>query len=56
MIGGASLEMRYIGEYDFKDDFVFESSKLDARAYAWVQEGGPNLWEIRHYLRPIGGD
>jgi hypothetical protein len=48
--------MRYIGAYDFKDDFVFDSTKLDGRAYDWVQEGGPNLWEIRYYLRPIGGD
>ncbi len=48
--------MRYVGACNFKDDVSFEMSKLDARAYAWMQEGGPNLWEMRHYLRPVGRD
>ena len=48
--------MRYVGAYNFKDDICFDISQLDARIYAWVREGGPNLWEMRHYLRPVGGD
>jgi hypothetical protein len=48
--------MRYVGAYEFQDDIFIEMSKLDPRAYAWVKEGGPNLWEIRHYLRPVDSD
>jgi hypothetical protein len=48
--------MRYVGNYSFKDDVLIEIPKLDPRAYAWVQEGGPNLWEMRHYLRPVDSD
>ena len=48
--------MRYVGAYNFKDDIFIEMSKLDPRAYAWVQEGGPNLWEMRHSLRPVDSD
>jgi hypothetical protein len=48
--------MRYVGAYNFKDDIFFDISQLDARTYAWVREGGPNLWEIRHYLWPVGSD
>jgi len=45
--------MSYYGVCNFKDDFAFDTAKLDPQAYAWAQEGGPNLWEIRHYLRPV---
>ncbi len=48
--------MRFVGNYNFKDDVFIEIPKLDPRAYTWVQEGGPNLWEMRHYLRPVDSD
>ena len=49
--------MRYIGSYNFKDDFFFDISKLDPRTYVWrvwSPWGRPErLWENRYYLSPV---
>jgi len=47
--------MRYIGSYNFKDDFFFDISKLNPRTYVWrVWNDRPDrLWENRYYLSPV---
>lgn len=48
--------MRYVGPYNFKEDFLFDVSRLDSRIYVWDIMTGSNPWDNNNILRPLEDD
>jgi hypothetical protein len=46
--------MRYVGPYNFKEDFLFDISTLDPRTYVWDIMAGSYPWDKINVLRADG--